>query len=92
MLAEAEINFEAGRPRLAEPTDGGNALLRPAMVLPVDRRELMPVSYNLSGRTAVVTGGSKGIGRTVAERLRSSGAATAREQSLRRSPSFLFVA
>ncbi|WP_046867412.1 SDR family oxidoreductase [Microvirga massiliensis] len=36
----------------------------------------MPVSYNLSGRTAVVTGGSKGIGRAIAEQLTGSGAQT----------------
>ena len=34
----------------------------------------MPVSYDFSGRTAVVTGGAKGIGRAVAERLVRSGA------------------
>ena len=36
----------------------------------------MPVSYDLSGRTAVVTGGSKGIGRAIAQKLRESGAQT----------------
>jgi 2-dehydro-3-deoxy-L-rhamnonate dehydrogenase (NAD+) len=35
---------------------------------------LMPVSYDLSGKAAVVTGGSRGIGRAVAQRLRQSGA------------------
>ena len=34
----------------------------------------MPVAYDLSGRTAVVTGGSKGIGRAIAERLSGAGA------------------
>ena len=34
----------------------------------------MPVSYDLMGRTAVVTGGSKGIGRAIAARLKGSGA------------------
>jgi hypothetical protein len=34
----------------------------------------MPVAYDLAGRTAVVTGGAGGIGRTIAERLRQSGA------------------
>jgi 2-dehydro-3-deoxy-L-rhamnonate dehydrogenase (NAD+) len=34
----------------------------------------MPVSYDFHGRTAVVTGGSKGIGRRIAERLRDAGA------------------
>jgi 3-oxoacyl-[acyl-carrier protein] reductase len=34
----------------------------------------MPVSYDFSGRTAVVTGGSKGIGRAIAERLSGTGA------------------
>lgn len=34
----------------------------------------MPVSYDYSGRTAVVTGGSKGIGRAIAERFKGSGA------------------
>ncbi|WP_046864748.1 SDR family NAD(P)-dependent oxidoreductase [Microvirga massiliensis] len=36
----------------------------------------MPVSYDLSGRTAVVTGGSNGIGRAIAEQLTGSGAQT----------------
>ena len=34
----------------------------------------MTVVYDLAGKTAVVTGGAKGIGRAVAERLRVSGA------------------
>ncbi len=34
----------------------------------------MTVAYDLSGKAAVVTGGAKGIGRAVAERLRRSGA------------------
>jgi 3-oxoacyl-[acyl-carrier protein] reductase len=34
----------------------------------------MPVSYDFSRRTAVVTGGSKGIGRAIAERLLGTGA------------------
>lgn len=34
----------------------------------------MAVSYDLSGKTAVVTGGAKGIGRAIAERLAKSGA------------------
>lgn len=33
-----------------------------------------PVSYDLSGKTAVVTGGAKGIGRAIAEHLAKSGA------------------
>ncbi|HEX2554880.1 MAG TPA: SDR family NAD(P)-dependent oxidoreductase [Microvirga sp.] len=35
----------------------------------------MNVTYDFSGRTAVVTGGSKGIGRCIAERLKGFGAA-----------------
>lgn len=34
----------------------------------------MPVSYDFSNKTAVVTGASKGIGRRIAERLRDTGA------------------
>jgi NAD(P)-dependent dehydrogenase (short-subunit alcohol dehydrogenase family) len=34
----------------------------------------MPVTYDLTGKTAVVTGGAKGIGRAIVERLVSSGA------------------
>ncbi len=34
----------------------------------------MPVTYDISGKTAVVTGGAKGIGKAVVERLASSGA------------------
>jgi 2-dehydro-3-deoxy-L-rhamnonate dehydrogenase (NAD+) len=34
----------------------------------------MPVSYDLSGKTAVVTGGAKGIGRAIVDRLVNSGA------------------
>jgi 3-oxoacyl-[acyl-carrier protein] reductase len=36
----------------------------------------MTVSYNFSGRTAVVTGGANGIGRTIAARFRDAGALT----------------
>ena len=35
----------------------------------------MPVSYDFAGRSAIVTGGSNGIGRRIAERLLSAGAA-----------------
>ncbi|MGZ8992590.1 MAG: SDR family NAD(P)-dependent oxidoreductase [Burkholderiaceae bacterium] len=34
----------------------------------------MQVSYDMSGRTAVVTGGARGIGRAIAALLRQSGA------------------
>jgi NAD(P)-dependent dehydrogenase (short-subunit alcohol dehydrogenase family) len=34
----------------------------------------MSITYDFSGKTAVVTGGSKGIGRAIAENLKSSGA------------------
>ena len=34
----------------------------------------MPVSYDFSDKTAVVTGASKGIGRRIAERFRDAGA------------------
>src|SRR5512141_2274255 len=34
----------------------------------------MPVTYDLSGKTAVVTGGSKGIGKAIVEQLVRSGA------------------
>lgn len=34
----------------------------------------MPVSYDLSGKTAIVTGGAKSIGQAIAQRLLSSGA------------------
>jgi 2-dehydro-3-deoxy-L-rhamnonate dehydrogenase (NAD+) len=34
----------------------------------------MPIAYDFLGRTAVVTGASKGIGRRIAERLRDAGA------------------
>jgi len=34
----------------------------------------MPVTYDFRGRTAVVTGGAKGIGRTIASRLTAAGA------------------
>jgi 2-dehydro-3-deoxy-L-rhamnonate dehydrogenase (NAD+) len=47
------------------------------MVLLKRRREgqkNMPVTYDLNGKTAVVTGGAKGIGRAIVDRLVSSGA------------------
>ena len=34
----------------------------------------MPVTYDFSGRTAIVTGGSRGIGRAIAGQLVESGA------------------
>lgn len=34
----------------------------------------MPVSYDFQGQVAIVTGGAKGIGRCIAERLRDAGA------------------
>lgn len=34
----------------------------------------MPISYDFQHRVAIVTGGSKGIGRSIAERLRDAGA------------------
>ncbi len=34
----------------------------------------MPITYDFRGRVAIVTGGSKGIGKCVAERLRDAGA------------------
>ena len=34
----------------------------------------MPVAYDLSGKTAVVTGGAKGIGEAIAEKLSNSNA------------------
>jgi 3-oxoacyl-[acyl-carrier protein] reductase len=33
----------------------------------------MPISYDFQGRAAIVTGGSKGIGKCIAERLRDAG-------------------
>ncbi len=33
----------------------------------------MPVSYDFAGKSVVVTGGSNGIGRAIAERLKGSG-------------------
>ena len=34
----------------------------------------MPISYDFQRRVAIVTGGSKGIGQCIAERLRDAGA------------------
>jgi len=34
----------------------------------------MPITYDFDGRVAIVTGGSNGIGRSIAERLREAGA------------------
>jgi 3-oxoacyl-ACP reductase-like protein len=39
-----------------------------------ERGYLMPVTYDLNGKAAVVTGGAKGIGKAIVERLSHSGA------------------
>ena len=59
---------------LAATTLSAAAVAFPRIRLRRHKPRLQPVDYDLSGKTAVVTDGTKGISAAIAEKLSNSGA------------------